>query len=126
ELMLDEGFRSDDPRFQLGVALEALVRVTRLTCAIGLHTGAMNVSEATERFMTDALIPEATARSEAQRGTFDPAYGVYTWGKWAILDARADAQRQWGTEFSLRRFHDALMNLGSPPLGLVGAVVGES
>lgn len=123
ELMLEEGFRADDPRFQIGVALEALVRVTRLACAIGLHTGAMDVGEATARFVDDALMPEATARSEAQRGTFDPSYGVYTWGKWAILDAREEARRQWGAEFSLRRFHDALMRLGSPPLGMVGAAV---
>ncbi len=123
ELMLDEGFRADDPRFQIGVALEALVRVTRLACAIGLHTGAMDVGDATARFIEDALMPEATARAEARRGTFDPSYGVYTWGKWAILDAREEARRQWGSDFSLRRFHDGLMNLGSPPLGLVGAVV---
>lgn len=123
ELMLDEGFRADDARFQIGVALEALVRVTRLACAIGLHTGAMDVGDATARFTEDALMPEATARAEARRGTFDPSYGVYTWGKWAILDAREEARRQWGSDFSLRRFHDGLMNLGSPPLGLVGAVV---
>ncbi len=123
ELMLEEGFRSDDPRFQIGVALEALVRVTRLWCAIGLHTGAMDVDDATASFVTDALMPEATARAEARRGTFDPSYGVYTWGKWMILDARADARRKWGAGFTLRRFHDALMELGSPPLGLVHEAV---
>ncbi len=123
ELMLEEGFRSDDPRFQIGVALEALVRVTRLSCAIGLHTGAMDVDDATASFVNDALMPEATARSEARRGTFDPTYGVYTWGKWLILDAREDARKEWGDDFSLRRFHDALMRLGSPPLGLVGEAV---
>jgi uncharacterized protein (DUF885 family) len=123
ELMLEEGFRGDDARFQIGVALEALVRVTRLSCAIGLHTGAMNVDDATAAFENDALMPEATARSEARRGTFDPTYGIYTWGKWIILDTRDTAREAWGAEFSLRRFHDALMELGSPPLGLVNAAV---
>jgi len=123
ELMLEEGFRSDDPRFQVGVALEALVRLTRLSCAIGLHTGAMDVGDATAAFVNDAFMPEATARAEAGRGTFDPTYGVYTWGKWMILDARDDARRRWGTDFTLRRFHDALMQLGSPPLGLMGEAV---
>jgi hypothetical protein len=123
ELMLDEGFRATDPRFKIGVALEALVRVTRLSCAIGLHTGAMDVDEATARFVQDALMTEATARSEARRGTFDPTYGIYTWGKWVITDAREEARRVWGAEFSLRRFHDALLALGSPPLGLVGTAV---
>jgi len=123
ELMLEEGFRAHDPRFQIGVALEALVRVTRLACAIGLHTGAMDVDDATARFISDALMPEATARAEGQRGTFDPSYGVYTWGKWAILDTREEARRQWGPDFSLRRFHDSLLDLGSPPIGMVGAAV---
>ncbi len=123
ELMLEEGFRASDVRFQIGVALEALVRVTRLACAIGLHTGAMDVDDATARFASDALMPAATARSEARRGTFDPSYGVYTWGKWVIRDTREEARRQWGSDFSLRRFHDALLELGSPPLGLVPAVL---
>jgi uncharacterized protein (DUF885 family) len=123
ELMLEEGFRSNDPRFQIGVALEALVRVTRLWSAIGLHTGAMDVNDATAAFVKDAFMPVATARAEARRGTFDPTYGVYTWGKWLILDARDEAQRQWGAQFTLRRFHDALMELGSPPLGLIGEAV---
>jgi hypothetical protein len=125
ELMLEEGFRSRDARYQIGVALEALVRVTRLSCAIGLHTGAMDVEDATRAFMTDALMSEATARSEARRGTFDPTYGIYTWGKWVIMDAREEARRTWGDQFSLRRFHEALLDLGSPPLGLVGAALAE-
>ena len=119
ELMLEEGFRAGDSRYQIGVAIEALVRLTRLSCAIGLHTGAMTVEDATQAFMSDALMSEATARSEARRGTFDPTYGIYTWGKWVIMDARDEARRQWGDRFTLRRFHDALLDLGSPPLGLV-------
>ncbi|HTU09094.1 MAG TPA: DUF885 family protein, partial [Trebonia sp.] len=35
ELCVEEGFLADDPRFAIGVWLEALVRVTRLACALG-------------------------------------------------------------------------------------------
>lgn len=38
ELCVEEGFDAHDPRFEIGVWLEALVRVTRLACAIGVHT----------------------------------------------------------------------------------------
>ena len=38
ELCVEEGFLADDPRFAFGVWLEALVRVTRLACALGVHT----------------------------------------------------------------------------------------
>ena len=97
---LEEGFRAGDPRFAIGVALEALVRVTRLACAIGLHTG-MTVAEAARRFEDDAHLAGPAAPSEARRGTFDPTYGRYTWGKLEILDLRERARRDWGAGFSL-------------------------
>jgi hypothetical protein len=123
EVVAEVGFRADDPRYLIGVAQEALVRVTRLACAIGLHTGAMTVDDATARFESDALLQGAAARSEANRGTFDVTYGRYTWGKFAILDLRERARREWGEGFSLARLHSALLDLGSPPLGLIGTAV---
>ena len=123
ELCVEEGFRSADPRFAIGVALEALIRVTRLTCAIGLHTGAMDVAEATERFVRDAHLTRTAAASEARRGTFDAAYGRYTWGKLEILRLRERARKEWGAGFGLERFHSALLALGSPPLGLLDAAL---
>ena len=123
EVMVEEGFRADDPRFAIGVFLEALIRVTRLTCAIGLHTGAMTVADAAARFTEDAHHGGSAAMSEAQRGTFDPNYGCYTWGKLAIRDLRDQARAQWGDSCSLPRFHRAMLELGSPPLGLLGAAL---
>ncbi len=123
EVALELGYRAHDPRFAAGVALEGLVRVTRLACAIGLHTGDMTVDDAARRFAEDALLAGAAALSEASRGTFDPTYGRYTWGKLALLDLRERAKREWGGGFSLPRFHRALLDLGSPPLGLLGTAV---
>lgn len=123
ELCVEEGFRSDDPRFVIGVCIWSLVRVTRLACAIGLHSGAMTVRESAHRFERDAFFPGPAARQEANRGLFDPMYARFTWGKLAILDAREQARRAWGTDFSLGRFHAALFSLGSPPIGLLGAAV---
>ncbi|HVQ89960.1 MAG TPA: DUF885 family protein [Mycobacteriales bacterium] len=124
EVAVEEGFHADDPRFALGVAVEALVRVTRLACAIGLHTGTMTVDDATRRFEQDAFLAGPAARAEARRGTFDPSYGRYTWGKLAIQALREQARSQWDTGFSLPRFHKALLDLGAPPLGLLGHALG--
>ncbi len=120
EMCVEEGFRDDDPRFAAGVALEALIRAVRLICSIGMHTGAMDVDEATTRFQREALLGYAGARSEARRGTFDPRYGQYTWGKLELRRLDAQARNEWGGTYSRRRFHDALLALGSPPLGLIG------
>jgi hypothetical protein len=119
ELFYEEGFRGDDPRFGIGVAIEALIRVTRLAVSIGMHTGAMTVDEATHRFEQDAYLEGPAARSEAARATFDPTYGRYTWGKLVIQETRDKARQKWGGDFTLRRFHESLLDLGSPPIGLL-------
>jgi uncharacterized protein (DUF885 family) len=123
ELCVEEGFMAGDPRFAVGVWLEALVRVTRLACAIGVHTAGMTVEEATARFESDTQLQGPAAASEARRATFDPTYGRYTWGKLEILRLRERARREWGSGFTPHRFHAALLALGSPPLGLIGTAV---
>ncbi|MEU6996857.1 DUF885 family protein [Nonomuraea sp. NPDC046570] len=123
ELCVEEGFEAQDPRFEIGVWVEALIRVTRLACAIGVHTGQMTVEEATRRFESDTHLAGSAALSEARRATFDPTYGRYTWGKLVILDLRERARAEWGAGFTLQRFHKALLDLGSPPLGLVDRIL---
>jgi hypothetical protein len=123
ELCVEEGFCAEDPRFAIGVWLQALVRVTRLACAIGVHTGGMTIAEAARRFEADTHLSGPAAQSEARRAAFDPTYGRYTWGKMEIMALRDRARASWGAGFSLRRFHVALMDLGAPPLGLLGTAI---
>jgi hypothetical protein len=123
ELCVEEGFQADDPRFAVGVWLEALVRVTRLACALGVHTAGWTVEQAAARFEADTHLAGSAAASEARRATFDPTYGRYTWGKLEIMALRERAREAWGTGFTLNRFHTALMDLGSPPLGLISTAL---
>ena len=123
ELLLEAGYRDGDPRFQAGVALKALVRVTRMAVAIGVHRGTVTLEEAARRFTEQAFVRGPVAEAEARRAMFDPTYGRYTWGKLAILALRDEARRRWGAGFSLRRFHHALLDLGAPPLGLLDAAL---
>jgi hypothetical protein len=125
QLFLEEGFREDDPRFSIGVCIEALVRVTRLAVAIGLHTRAMTMDEAVQRFEADAFLRGPAARAEAHRAGYDPTYGRYTWGKLEILALRDEAMALWGRRYSHRRFHEALLDLGAPPLGLMGRLLDD-
>lgn len=122
ELALEEGFRDGDPLVQAGVAVEALVRVTRLRCALGVHTGAMTVEQGAREFTRDAGLRGPAALSEARRATYDPTYGRYTWGKLEVLALRERARQRAG--FELNGFHADLLALGSPPLGLMEAALG--
>ncbi|MUL42660.1 DUF885 domain-containing protein [Streptomonospora sp. PA3] len=134
EMCLEEGFGAyaeeklgsaefTAAHYEIGVWSEALVRVTRLVAAIGVHTGETTVEQAAHRFAADTPHEGRAALSEARRAAVDPTYGRYTWGKLAILDLRERARRAWGAEFGLRRFHTALLDLGAPPLGLIGTAV---
>jgi Bacterial protein of unknown function (DUF885) len=123
ELCLDLGFRAGDPRFAAGIAIEALMRVTRLAAAIGVHTGAMTVDDAARRFESDAFASGRAARAEAARATFDPTYGRYTWGKMIIRETQAKARERWGLGYSHSRFHAAMLDLGAAPLGLLGTSI---
>ncbi len=123
ELMMEEGFRAEDPRYTIGVCIEALVRVTRLKASLGIHSGTMTVDDATRAFEESAFLSGPAARSEADRATYDPTYGRYTWGKLEILRLRDEAVAAWGERYSHLRFHQALMALGAPPLGLIGDIL---
>lgn len=123
ELCLEEGFRDNDPRVVAGVAVKALLRLVRLAVSVGVHAGTMDMDEAVARFESDAFLSGPAAEAEAYRATFDPTYGRYAWGKLVIRRLRDDARRQWGSGFTLRGFHDRLLTLGAPPLGLVGAAL---
>ena len=119
QMVVDEGFRDGDPHLRLAQLAEALVRNVRYVCAIGLHTQSMSVDQATRRFMNDAYMEELPSRKEAERGTFDPGYLLYTLGKLMVLKLREDYKREQGNAFSLKHFHDTFLSFGAPPIPLV-------
>ena len=62
---------------------------------------------------------EKPAHTEAMRGTFNFGYLNYALGKLQILKLRADFQAQEGANFSLKKFHDELLNHGQLPIRLL-------
>ncbi|MFQ6675241.1 MAG: DUF885 domain-containing protein [Fidelibacterota bacterium] len=119
QMMMEEGWHQDEPRYRLAQLSEALVRNCRYLCSIRMHTRGMTVDEATRFFMENAFMAETPARKEAERGTFDPGYLNYTLGKLMILKLREDWKRQEGNNYSLKRFHDTFLSFGAPPIPLV-------
>ena len=119
EMMLETEYGRDDPALWLTQLLEALVRNCRYLCSLGMHTQGMTVDEATRFFQAHAYMEEHPARREALRGTFDPGYLNYTLGKLMLLKLRQDWRRQEGSAYSLRRFHDATLSWGAPPVPLL-------
>ena len=123
QMMWEEGYRDGDPRFRMAQLVEALVRNCRFVAAIRMHTHGMTLDEATALFVENALYEETPARSEAERGAFDPGYYSYTLGKLQILRLREDCKQAEGPDFDLRAFHDRLLSRGAPPVELMRRVM---
>jgi uncharacterized protein (DUF885 family) len=115
QMMVESGFRHRDASIRLGQLAEALVRLARFVVAIRLHCEDLSVEQGMRVFRDEAFLEEATARREAERGTFDPTYLVYSVGKLMMLKLRRDYKEQQGGKFSLRTFHDAVLAQGSAP-----------
>jgi hypothetical protein len=115
QMVSDEGFKSDDPRYRLAMLSEALTRICRLIAGIRLHSGEWSIEQATTLFEQAAHLPAAAASQEAVRGTYDPTYGGYFLGKLAALKLRQDYREQRGQDFRLSEFHERVMTDGIAP-----------
>jgi uncharacterized protein (DUF885 family) len=115
-MMMEAGFRRGDAALRLGQLAEALVRLARFVVGIRLHCEDLSVEQGMRFFRDEAFLEEATARREAERGTFDPGYIVYSLGKLMMLKLRHDYEEQLDGKFSLRTFHDAVLAQGTAPL----------
>jgi uncharacterized protein (DUF885 family) len=118
QMMIEAGFGHDDPGVKLGQLAEALIRLVRFIVGIKLHAEDLSVEQGVRMFREEAYMEEASARREAERGTFDPTYLVYTAGKMMLLKLRQDYKQEQGKSFSLRQFHDTLLGNGTAPFWL--------
>lgn len=121
EMMFDAGLDGATPEIHIGQLSNALLRDARFLSAIGLHTGGMTLAESQKLFEEKALQSVGTARQQAARGTFDPAYLNYTLGKLMIMQLREDWTATHGGREGWKAFHDQFLSYGGPPIPLVRA-----
>jgi len=115
QMMIEAGFEKGNAHVRLGQLAESLVRLARFIVGIRLHAEDMSVEAGMRFFRDEAFMEEAGARREAERGTFDPTYMVYSAGKLMLLKLRADVKAAQGAKYSLRGFHDAVLANGGLP-----------
>jgi uncharacterized protein (DUF885 family) len=125
EMMVEMGLGKGQPEKHIGQLDEALLRDVRLLSAIGMHTKGMTVAQSEKLFREQAFQDPGNARQQAARGTYDPAYLVYTMGKLMIRKMRSDwlAKTEPGSapddESHWHEFHDAFLSYGGPPIPLL-------
>jgi uncharacterized protein (DUF885 family) len=116
QMVLDEGFANDDPRYRLAQLSDALTRICRLLSGIRVHTKQWTLADAQRCFEEEAYVASPAARREAERAVYDPTYGGYFLGKRGILKLREDYRAKMGAQFTLREFHERFMSNGIAPI----------
>jgi uncharacterized protein (DUF885 family) len=124
QMLVDEGFGGGDPRMRLAQLQEALVRDCRYVAGIQLHTGGWTVEQATKLFEEKSFSETANSREEARRGTYNPTYLYYTFGKLEIQALAAEYKAKKGG--TLKDFHDAFVRQGVLAIPLVKKILFRS
>lgn len=117
ELMMREQGFDTDPKFRLIMHTDAIWRACRIILDVRMHRGELGVDEATDFLVEQTNFERPNAHAEAQWYTYRPTYPLsYLLGRTLLLGLRADEQRRLGDRFSLKAFHDTLLQNGSLPI----------
>jgi len=119
EMMWDAGLGNGDAETHIGQLSEAMLRNCRLLSAIGMHARGMTQDQSRAMFVKECYQDEGTAKQQAARGTYDPAYLNYTMGKLMIRKLRDDWTATRGGRKAWKAFHDQFLSYGGPPIPLV-------
>jgi uncharacterized protein (DUF885 family) len=118
ELMWEAGLGNGDPEIHVAQLVNALWRNVRFESAFGMHTRGMTLAESERLFREEAFLDPGNARQQAARGAYDPSYFSYTLGKLEIIDLRDRWTAKRGGRAAWKRFHDALLANGAPPVAI--------
>ena len=84
---------------------------------IGIHTEGMDREAAMTMMTQGAFQQEREAAGKWVRANLSSVQLLsYFTGYEEHLEMRREAERRWGSEFTLRRYHDAVLSHGSPPV----------
>ncbi|MBL8544584.1 MAG: DUF885 domain-containing protein [Hyphomonadaceae bacterium] len=116
EVMVDEGFRSDDPLFHLSQLKIQLRTITNAIIDQAIHCDGMTREEMMQLLTQTAFQEEREAAGKWRRAQLSVGQlSTYFVGFQEHLETRAAAEVKWGPEFNLKRYHDGVLAFGSPP-----------
>jgi uncharacterized protein (DUF885 family) len=119
ELLLQAGLFDYSPRSREIIYSYARLRALRVEIDIRLATGDFTIEEAADFLARAVPMDRETALKEAVFFAFNPGQAIsYQVGKLQILGFLADSMLIQGEDFSLRHFHDFLMQNGNVPIAL--------
>jgi len=112
----------ETPYDRFGMQNYQIWRAARLVIDTGIHSQGWSRERAVAYLREFTALPEHEINTEVDRYIAWPAQALsYYLGEQAILKARAKAEGALGAKFSLRAFHDTVLELGSVPIPVLAA-----
>ncbi|WP_267393714.1 MULTISPECIES: DUF885 domain-containing protein [unclassified Sphingomonas] len=119
-MMADEGYLDADPLFKLTVLKMRLRSISNSLLDIGIHTEGMTREQAMQLMTHTAFQQEREAAGKWVRASLGSTQLLsYFTGYAEHMALRDEVRRQQGAAFDLRRYNDAVINHGSPPVRYV-------
>lgn len=123
-VMQEQGFRGNDPLMRLVQLKWYLRAVTNAIIDSAIHVDGMTRDEAMRLMTVTGFQEEREAAGKWVRAQLTSAQlSTYFVGYLEHADLRAEAERRWGDQFVLKRFHDQVLSFGSPPGRFVRALM---
>ena len=129
-LMAEHGYLGAETRegklYRLTVLKMRLRSITNTLLDIGIHTEGMTREQAMTLMMQGAFQQEREAAGKWTRANLSSVQLLsYFTGYAEHLALRDEARAKWGKDFDLRKYNDAVLGHGSPPVRYVRQLVLE-
>jgi uncharacterized protein (DUF885 family) len=115
-----------DPYMKYGYLSGQMWRAVRLVIDTGIHSMGWSRDQAISYFSQNTGLPMQTAVAEIDRYIVWPGQALaYKTGQLKIRELRTRAEKELGTNFNVRAFHDMVLDEGALPLDLLEKRVNE-
>jgi uncharacterized protein (DUF885 family) len=109
---------------RMGMFAADSMRACRLVVDTGLHALGWSREQAVEYMVANSPLAGGVVRPEVDRYIVIPGQATsYMVGRLEIQRMRAEAERRQGSGFEVKKFHSAVLDSGSLPLGVLDEVV---
>jgi len=115
-----------DPYNDYGRLEDEMLRAIRLVVDTGLHYKHWTREQVVQFFHDHSSVDEPNVQSETNRYISWPGQALsYKMGQLEILDLRAHAQKELGSKFDIREFHDQIIDSGALPLDVLQTQIND-
>ena len=119
-LMVEQGFQDSDPLMHLIQLKWYLRAIGNAILDQAVHVDGISREDAMRLMTQDTFQEEREAAAKWVRAQLTSAQlPTYFVGVQEHLALREEARKRWGDGFTLKRYHDAVLSFGSPPVRYV-------